>query len=241
MNANKKKRSAPIKAKPKAKAKESSKRKSSSKSIRVYRQPFPKEFYCTMKYSTQVTLASTTGTLATHVFRANGLYDPDKTGTGQQPRYFDTLCGANNGTAPYRRYRVLGSRMVARFIATSASYTTGMANIVIGCRPTATTDPSSISEARERKDCFVKLLGSAYSAQGIKTLSFKCSPKKILGIKDLKDDENTSASYTADPVSEVDFFIQQQPIDQASSNSVVVEILIEYITQFFHMSDVADS
>jgi hypothetical protein len=43
------------------------------------------------------------------VFRVNGLYDPDQTGTGAQPVYFDQWM------ALYNRYRVLGMWIDAKF------------------------------------------------------------------------------------------------------------------------------
>ena len=61
-----------------------------------------------MVYSDQFQLTCTAGALQQYTFAMNGLYDPNLTGTGSQPRYFDTLCGANTTAAPYRAYVVKG-------------------------------------------------------------------------------------------------------------------------------------
>jgi hypothetical protein len=53
----------------------------------------------------RVSLTSTSGGQAYYQFRANSLFDPDLSGTGHQPRYYDQLCGS---AGPYQTYRVHG-------------------------------------------------------------------------------------------------------------------------------------
>lgn len=44
-----------------------------------------------LRYSTTFQLVCTSGAVATYVFRANDLFDPDYTGTGHQPMGFDQM------------------------------------------------------------------------------------------------------------------------------------------------------
>ena len=73
--------------------------------------PFPENLWTEVVYSDQFQLTCTAGALQQYTFAMNGLYDPNLTGTGSQPRYFDTLCGANTTAAPYRAYVVKAARM----------------------------------------------------------------------------------------------------------------------------------
>lgn len=72
---------------------------------------FPKEACVTHKYSQTFSLTSTTGSLATQVFSANGMFDPDITGVGHQPFYYDQM------SALYNHYTVIASKITLRSLA----------------------------------------------------------------------------------------------------------------------------
>lgn len=72
----------------------------------VKNSPLPSSFKCSMIYATNFALnVATGGVPAVRVFSANGLYDPDITGVGHQPRGFDQLM------ALYDHYTVIGSKI----------------------------------------------------------------------------------------------------------------------------------
>lgn len=52
---------------------------------------FPARSMKRMRYSTSFGLSAAAGTVQTYVFSANGLFDPDITGTGHQPMGFDQM------------------------------------------------------------------------------------------------------------------------------------------------------
>lgn len=56
--------------------------------------PLPKSFRAKLRYSQEVLLNPGAGSLATNVFSASSLYDPDNTGIGHQPYGFDQLCSS---------------------------------------------------------------------------------------------------------------------------------------------------
>ncbi len=64
-----------------------------------------RNFKTTLKYATVVSLDSAASSIVGHVFAANGMNDPDVTGTGHQSHGWD------QHTAIYGRYRVEKSRM----------------------------------------------------------------------------------------------------------------------------------
>jgi hypothetical protein len=59
----------------------------------------------TLRYTETVTLTSTSGALATYVFRGNGPYDPNQSGTGAQPNNWDDYA------LQYYNQHTLGSRI----------------------------------------------------------------------------------------------------------------------------------
>ena len=63
----------------------------------------------TMRYSTSITLTGGVAGSFGHIFDANGLYDPDRTGFGHQPRGFDEMM------ALYSKYVVTGAKIHCRY------------------------------------------------------------------------------------------------------------------------------
>lgn len=72
--------------------------------VNLGRQAIPKQLFNTVRYVelVNVTLASGIGK---YIFSANALYDPNVSGTGHSPLYFDQLTGM------YNHYTVLSSKV----------------------------------------------------------------------------------------------------------------------------------
>lgn len=82
--------------------------------------PFPNKYRCSLSYSELVTVTVTTGH-GEQLFACNGLFDPNTTGTGHQPLYFDQLM------AIYDHYTVINSSCKATICDGSATaWTTTM-------------------------------------------------------------------------------------------------------------------
>lgn len=71
----------------------------------------PLKQYAKLPYSGVTAFNVTASTLATQIFQLNGLYDPDFSGIGVQPNYFDQLM------AMYTNYRVYGCKVTYRISA----------------------------------------------------------------------------------------------------------------------------
>lgn len=74
----------------------------------VFGLGLPKSAVVTHKYHSFIQLTSIGGATANYQFTCNGLFDPDITGAGHQPMYFDQL------SAIYNHYTVIGSRISYR-------------------------------------------------------------------------------------------------------------------------------
>lgn len=92
---------------PLKKTKTVSRKKNWLPPVRVFlgRQPFPKQLFNTLRYADVVNAAVTSGVGVTYQFSCNSLYDPNASGVGHQPLYFDQLI------AIYDHYTVLRSRV----------------------------------------------------------------------------------------------------------------------------------
>lgn len=97
-------------------------------------QPYPTYRHVTLKYSYYTNLAPATTNVGYNQFRANSVYDPDYTGTGNQPRYFDQLCGQTL----YRKYRVMTTGYKVRFVNKNASGAASDALVGVYASPTNT-------------------------------------------------------------------------------------------------------
>lgn len=79
----------------------------------------PDRYTCVVKYAQEFDLEPATATGSdVHVFRANSLYDPDKTGGGHQPYGFDQLC------LMFNHFVVVGAQITVQAL------TNGINNIV---------------------------------------------------------------------------------------------------------------
>lgn len=215
-------------------------RKSSAKGVystNSVKSVFPDSKHVVFNYAQDFTMTATTGSNSSHVFRCNSLYDPDYTATGHKPRYFDTLCGADNGTAPYQSYLVKAAKLTAYVRSNSSSW---MAVSLTMHRDSA-AGPSNINEARERGDTVIKMLPPLGTGTGAVRISMYRRMKDILAIKDIEDYGGARSSYNANPVSQVYATIVCWNMDSASGESFHIQPTLVQYSKLFTKNDVADS
>lgn len=95
--------------------------------------PLPRRYRCKLRYSDTYTYSAFIA--QDKVFRLNSVHDPDLTGAGHQPRYYDQL------TAIYSYYRVLGCRIRVRALPNDA--TANQQNIWVAT--VASNSPTSLT------------------------------------------------------------------------------------------------
>jgi len=106
------------------------------------RQPFPKQLFNTLKYSETIPLNIVTG-FSVYRFIANGMFDPNGTGTGHQPLYYDQLM------AVYDHYTVLKSRIRVLVHPNSTNTSPWQAIIYLDDDASTYTDPVIAAEATQ--------------------------------------------------------------------------------------------
>lgn len=208
-----------------------------------YGSPFGRHMRTKLTYGESVAITSTSGVPFGYLFSIGGLYDPNITGTGGQPRFMDTLCGANGGVAPYNSYRVFGSKIKVTFMPapTGSSDSLGMRGIVgIGLYDSTASAPSTIAELLARKDFKTKFLGYWYATDHT-TITRTCDNATFFDIKDLRDNQETAAAYNANPALDGRWSVLWAPADEVSTRITQAYVSIEYDVEFFKRNDVSDS
>ncbi len=111
---------------------------------------FPPTLTRVLNYSDLYTLTEgAAGTGSFQIFRADA-YDPDYSGVGHQPMYFDQLC---TSVGPYLLYSVLKAQFQLKFVNTSAYPV-----MLVAYPSMANTSPSSRVQACEKPYAWKKLL-----------------------------------------------------------------------------------
>lgn len=197
---------------------------------------FPSSLVTTLRYADVYTLTSTTQAVAKQVFRMNSLFDPDFTGTGHQPYYFDQIA------AIYGGYCVLGAKLKAIFSpitdAIATAQPSGPMCIGILGEPNGTTS-STLSTLLETSGAVSTLLGGPNGGSNVKTLYTTYSPGKNLALGD--EDDTVQATVSANP-SQVWFatvFMAETGLGTPTSCNVKVEI--EFLVRFRRREDITGS
>lgn len=156
-------------------------------------------------YDSNFTLSGITGLMATHVFSANGLYDPDITTTGHQPIGFDQMM------LSYEHYSVIRSKITIGFVNNS-SYAV-RAGIYLSPDNTPITDPRQLMENGLVKHVILDAKGGASTDPGVsgrvKTVTLDCDVRKYFGKQRYSQllEPQYSGSVSSDPVEGVYFMV----------------------------------
>lgn len=205
-------------------------------SVKRFDFGFPSTLVTTLRYVDVYTLTSTAQAVAKQVFRMNSCFDPDYTGTGHQPYYFDQLA------AVYGGYCVIGSKLKATFSpitdAIATAQPSGPMMIGIIGEPGGTTS-STLYTLLETSGAVSTLLGGPNGGNNVKTLYNTYSPGKNLALGD--EDDTIQAAVTANP-SQVWYstvFMQETGLGSPTSCNVKVEI--QFTVRFRRREDLASS
>lgn len=150
----------------------------------------------TLKYTDNKMLTEGgAGTGAFNVYALNGMYDPDFTGVGGQPMWFDQLLTVNG---PYLKYRVTSVTVNVLF----ANNVNGNVYCFVNATVSSST-PASLIAAQQKPFSKYALLNPATSGKGQRVFRMRLSIATVLGVTaaHLKNDDYYAGSYTANPLS----------------------------------------
>lgn len=186
-----------------------------------------------MLYSsdTAITLASAAANPGVHVFSCNGLFDPDVTGTGHQPRGFDQLM------LFYDHYVVQKARVSVRFFNNG---TTVPAMCFITVRDNSTKS-TSILDYLESSITKTVSLGVETSGTASAQLQYTVDVGRFLGRRDTMSDPQLKGTAVTNPAEGCSFHIGAFTPDYFTACSVTAQVVVEYSCSLIEPKIVAAS
>jgi len=190
---------------------------------------FPIRFKAMLRYYEAVSI-STSGTVGAYVFSANGLFDPNITGTGHQPMGFDQIM------LSYEHYCVLQARI--NVVAQNTS-TTGTPQIVV--QLAASNTVATLSQAIMEQGQLAKVHLTAGPGYGCsQQLKQAIRIGKFLGIPNVLDNPDCIGTVAANPVEQEYFHIYGWD-DNAQTSTVNLDVTIEYEAMFIEPKKLTQS
>jgi len=190
---------------------------------------FPDQLAITHKFVTTLSLSSASGIMANYIFSANGLYDPNITGTGGQPLYFDQCA------ALYDHYTVKASRCKI-MLAGNGSVSGPQVYACLALDDDTNTNYTSVADLISDDVASWGLTGGV--ANKPLYLKAKWNAKKSYGILDAATDSVMSGTAAANPSEQTyyRFAIQEAGFSATATVNFLCEI--EYDTVWRERKDV---
>lgn len=180
---------------------------------------FPLNHRCSLRYSDEITITGYGVTPNSYVLSANGLYDPDISGTGHQPMGFDQL------SAFFQHYTVLGSRISIQFRPVDTAIPARGA-VAVQRSNTGLTSWARLIEAGNVQ--FGTLCGA--TAGGGPIPSWFMNSVKIAdfqSVPNVMNDDTLRGTASANPATGV-YFVVYVAADSTVATAVLASVTIEY-------------
>lgn len=191
---------------------------------------FAQQQVCKLRYvDTKTFTYNADGSLALHNFSCNSIFDPDFTGVGHQP------LGHDQWQLIYKRYLVLGSKIMIRVLASSDDNL--VYPVTVGVQLTNDgTVSSNLNTLLENKQCSFVNINQQPGLAPPRLVTRKYSPKKHFGFKDVRDNsDEIGADFGASPAEPAYFTMFYGSASGAAlpeAKTVVCQITIDYICLF---------
>jgi hypothetical protein len=181
---------------------------------------FPAKVTKRLRYSTNFPLTTTVGAVSSYVFSANGLFDPDITGTGHQPMGFDQLM------VSYNHYIVTHANITV--IARNNTTSTPTVSVTVSPSPTPITSIDRIVEFGGNTMEVLEFKGVDGSSR---VITAAVDIRKIQGVTNVVDDPTLRGDAATNPTEQTYFHVQTW--DTAGVNgSVLFDVIIDYTSVF---------
>jgi len=187
-----------------------------------------------LRYSARTTVNCNLGFLNSQVFSGNSVFDPDVTGTGNQP------VGHDQWSALYTRYRVLASAVrVAACTPAATTNASSLINLVV--TPMNLANALSNADAGAAQPYAKRAVFNGFYPQGLSSspaqIYHQMTTAQMQGHNAeavIADDEN-SATTAANPAQMWYWHILVEPVDRATSTNVTLEITIDYLVDYYEV------
>lgn len=193
---------------------------------------FPLRMRTKLRYvETSALTTGAVGVMSINSFRANGLYDPNNSGAGHQPMYYDQYM------AVYNHWKVIGSRITIEICPATTAV-----QVPVHCALWVDDDfafNGTFGSALELGVLKNYLMIGGQSKNTRQRLTQTWSLKKYF--KDKYDSAAVCGSITSDPAEQSAFMLGFQAVDGVSMPQYSMVVTIDYIVDFFELKDTAQS
>lgn len=197
-------------------------------STSIIRQPsgVPDRIFVKLVYSEDLIFNQGSGTLGYNVYRGNSLFDPDLTGTGGQPYFFDQWA------AFYQNYRVHGSAIRVIWNATGGTCVAINTMIAPACSSTAM---GSSEILQEQPRCKTTTLRMGATGIGQAMQRHYSSTARQMGVKRMtvKTENDYAPLTSASPTSGWYWHIGNYERTGATM-ALTAQVKLTYFAEFFY-------
>jgi hypothetical protein len=196
--------------------------------------PLPRVLHAKLKYVSDGLSLSGGVTPGSHVFSANGLYDPDITGTGHQPRGFDQIIPL------YDHYVVTKSTVRVQMYSRSSdvSIVGGIALLNVSTGQTDFID--YMEQARVESSMLPYYLTSGAQPEP-RVHYMRFNAKEFMGVPDPLTAGKLQGTVSANPSDGAFYHIFAQATNGSTSCTVTALVEVEYDVMFIEPVPVASS
>lgn len=175
-----------------------------------------------LRYQESVLLTGSTLNLANaYVFSANGLFDPNVTGTGHQPMGFDQMMVA------YNHYTVIASRIIVVFTNNTAA--SARVGVSISGTTTINTNYNNLLENGNIITTAITPLNVYGSSARLEKMH---RPGQFQGLDDILDDPDMRGDSASNPTEQSYFHLSIWDPNSASAPQALIDVIIEYDVVF---------
>jgi len=190
-----------------------------------------------LRWAWEGTLTTTTGSATTQIFRLTSLYDPDFSGTGSQPRFFDTLCGASGGAAPYGYFRVRRTHYRVMFMNNNSTAGTASYGFVQPFIQNGISNTAPLALYFETPNLVCTSLSPNGNENSVQWVEGTVDHAKFLGVKDFEDDEDLVGSYSSNPGTNTFLTVGVRAQDDSTAGAIRVAVQFVYEAEFFSLNN----
>lgn len=196
------------------------------------RSGFPTTLRTKLRYHEDIGFSSVSGAVSGNVMRANSLFDPNETGVGHQPLYFDQF------SAVYNRYQVYAATITVVFspVTETAATSDWLVGIVGQSTNTVGAVPSTLCEQGHAKWA---VINGRNGGPNQKTLTLTYTPESCLALTN--KDTDVGALISANPDQSYKFLVWCADMQASGTTSLIGSVDITYDVVFSDRITVAAS
>lgn len=173
-------------------------------------------------YASSSIVSGASGAAGAYVFSANGIFDPDITGTGGQPMSFD------QAMTFFNHYTVHKARIRVTFMSDSATLRLTCGLFVSGSSTVSTVVEGLV----ENGDGALQVLEFAGAYGGTATFSRTLDVGRFQGVGNVMDDPNMRGDSASNPTEQAYFHLVVFNTSSAATGQVSFQTVIDYDTTF---------